>query len=150
MPRPVKSRRVENLPEFTYFVPAGRRKCEIEEISIKVEEFEAMRLKDVEDLNQEECAERMQISRQTFQNIIDSARKKIAIALIDGKAINISGGNYTRNVCQFKCLSCANTYEIKYEEDRNTCPDCGGKEIVCNPKNNFCQRECSKYTLDGN
>lgn len=66
MPRPVKCRRIENLPKFTYFVPAGRRKCEIEEILIKIEEFEAMRLKDVEDLNQEECAKRMKISRQTF------------------------------------------------------------------------------------
>jgi len=90
MARPVKNRRVENLPEYTYFVPAGIRKCEIEEIFIKVEELEAMRLKDVEDLNQEECAMRMLVSRQTFQNIIDSARKKIAIALIEGKAINIT------------------------------------------------------------
>lgn len=77
MSRPVKCRRVENLPEFTYFVPSGRRKCEIQEIIIKVEEFESMRLKEVEDLNQEECAERMQVLRQTFQNIIDSARKKL-------------------------------------------------------------------------
>ncbi|MBC8059191.1 MAG: DUF134 domain-containing protein [Clostridiaceae bacterium] len=115
---------------------------------IKVEEFEAMRLKDVEDLNQEECAERMEISRQTFQNIIDSARKKIALALIEGKAINISGGNYSRNMCKFKCSSCENVYEIKYEEDRNTCPECGGKEIVCNQKNNFCHRQCSKQALD--
>ena len=147
MPRPIKCRRVEVLPKYTYFVPAGRRKCETEEMLIKVEEFEAMRLKDVEDLNQEECAERMQISRQTFQNIIDSARKKIAIALIEGKAINISGGNYSRNMCKFKCNSCGNVYEIKYEEDRNTCPECGGKEIVCNQKNNFCHRQCSKEIL---
>jgi len=148
MPRPVKSRRVESLPEFTYFVPAGRRKCEIEEILIKVEEFEAMRLKDVEDLNQEECAERMQISRQTFQNIIDSARKKIATALIEGKAINISGGNYTRNVCQFKCISCENTYEIKYEEDRKICPSCGSKEVTCNKRSSFCHGQCIKHTMN--
>ena len=106
MPRPIKCRRVENLPQYTYFVPADRKKCEIEDINIKVEEIEAMRLKDIEDLNQEECAERMQISRQTFQNIIDSARKKIAIAIIEGKAINISGGDYTRNGCNCRCLSC--------------------------------------------
>jgi len=147
MARPVKNRRVENLPKYTYFIPAGRRKCEIEEMFIKVEEFEAMRLKDVEDLNQEECAGRMLVSRQTFQNIIDSARKKIAIALIEGNAINISGGNYTRNVCKFKCMSCDNTYEIKYEEDRKICPACGSQEVTCNKRSNFCQRSCNKHDV---
>ena len=95
MPRPTKFRRVEFFPENTYFVPWGKRKCEIEEIVLKVEELEAMRLKDIEELNQEECAQRMQVSRQTFQNIIDSARKKVAVALTEGNAIRISGGDYT-------------------------------------------------------
>ena len=144
MPRPIKCRRVENLPEYTYFVPEGRRKCEIEEIIIKVEELEAMRLKDIEELNQEECAEKMHVSRQTFQNIIDSARKKIATAIIEGKAINISGGNYTRNVCQFKCIVCGNIYEIKYEEDRSICPVCGSSEVVCSKKSNFCHKICNR------
>lgn len=148
MPRPVKCRRVENLPLYTYFVPAGRRKCEIEEISIKVEELEAMRLKDVEDLNQEECAERMHVSRQTFQNIIDSARKKIAIALIEGKAINISGGNFTRNLCQFQCSACGNIYEVRYEEDKKICPSCSSEEVTCSKKSNFCRRHCSKNAAD--
>lgn len=148
MPRPVKCRRVENLPEYTYFIPEGRRKCELEEIIIKVEEFEAMRLKDVEELNQEECAEKMDISRQTFQNIIDSARKKIVIALMEGKAINISGGDYTRNLCQFKCLSCENTYKIKYEEDRNICPLCDSNKVTCNKTSNFCKKLCNKRDID--
>lgn len=88
MVRPTKFRRVEFFPENTYFVPWGKPKCEIEEIVLKVEELEAMRLKDIEELNQEQCAERMQVSRQTFQNIIDSSRKKIATALTEGKAID--------------------------------------------------------------
>jgi len=142
MPRPVKCRRVENLPEFTYFVPSGRRKCETEEILIKVEEFEAMRLKDVEDLNQEECAERMQISRQTFQNIIDSARKKMAIALTEGNAIRISGGNYKSTFCKFKCLDCGNIYEINYEQDQNTCPTCSSQNVGCSKKLDVCGKWC--------
>jgi predicted DNA-binding protein (UPF0251 family) len=146
MPRPIKFRRVENLPEYTYFVPAGRRKCEIEDIIIKVEEIEAMRLKDIEELNQEECAERMHVSRQTFQNIIDSARKKIATAIIEGKAINISGGNYTRNVCQFKCIACGNIYEIKYEEDRSICPECGSSDVMCSKKSSFCHKMCNRHS----
>ena len=144
MPRPVKCRKIENLPRYTYFIPSGRKKCEVEEIILKVEEFEAMRLKDIEDLNQEECAERMEVSRQTFQNIIDSARKKIAMALMEGKAINISGGNYGRNVCQYECKSCNKAYEVKSEIDRKICPSCGSKEVVCIKKNVFCKKQCKK------
>lgn len=144
MPRPVKWRRVEQLPGNNYFIPLGKPKCEIQETILKIEELEAMRLKDIEGLTQEECAERMQVSRQTFQNIIDEARKKVAAALIDGNAINISGGNYTRNVCQYKCLSCGNIYEIKYEEDKYNCPKCGSREVMCSKKSNFCNRECKK------
>ncbi|AND83668.1 DUF134 domain-containing protein [Clostridium tyrobutyricum] len=149
MPRPVKYRKIERLPRYTYFVPVGRRKCEIEDIIIKVEELEAVRLKDIEKLNQEECAKKMQVSRQTFQNIIDSARKKIATAIVEGKAININGGNYTRNVCNFKCMDCGNVYEIKYEEDRNICPVCGSRQVLCNKKSVFCNKMCNKSFKNG-
>ena len=59
VPRPTKFRRVEFFPEDTYFVPYNKPKCEIEEVNLKIEELEAMRLKDIEGLNQEECAEKM-------------------------------------------------------------------------------------------
>ncbi|PJI07752.1 MULTISPECIES: DUF134 domain-containing protein [Clostridium] len=144
MPRPIKFRKVESLPKYTYFVPEGIRKCELHEILIKVEELEAMRLKDIEELNQEECAEKMHVSRQTFQNIIDSARKKVALALTEGKAINISGGNYTRNLCKFKCIACGNVYEIKYEEDKSVCPVCGSNKVMCSKKSDFCRKVCHK------
>ncbi len=144
MARPVKCRRVEFFPEDTYFMPIGKRKCDIEEITLKVEELEAMRLKDIEGLNQEECAERMQISRQTFQNIIDSARKKVALALTQGHAINISGGNYTLGSCQFKCLDCGKVYKLNHEHDKHTCPYCESKEVVCEKKKRFCHRHRGK------
>src|SRR3712207_7490012 len=73
----------------------------------------------------------MQVSRQTFQNIIDSARKKVAIALTNGNAINISGGDYTTHHCRFKCLKCGENYHIKYEQDRQKCPHCGSNEVLC-------------------
>lgn len=148
MPRPTKFRNVEFFPEDTYFVPLGKPKCEIEEIVLKVEELEAMRLKDIEDLNQEECAERMQVSRQTFQNIIDSARKKIAIALTEGKAINISGGHFTTSSCKFKCLDCEIVYEINYEQDRCICPSCGSKKVMCNKKSRSCKNWCKRNNMN--
>ncbi|MFW2490421.1 DUF134 domain-containing protein [Clostridium chromiireducens] len=142
MARPTKFRRVEFFPEDDYFVPWGKPKCQIEEMTLKVEELEAMRLKDIEDLNQEECAEKMQVSRQTFQNIIDSARKKVATALTEGKAIRISGGHYTTTHCKFKCAECGTIYEINYDVDRAVCPSCGSDKVMCNKKAGFCKNWC--------
>ncbi|OEF99711.1 hypothetical protein BHF71_07745 [Vulcanibacillus modesticaldus] len=142
MPRPKKCRRVEYFPENTYFIPHEKRNCEVVEIILKVEELEAMRLKDIEGLNQEACAEKMQVSRQTFQNIIASARKKVALALIEGKAIKISGGNYSLKECKFDCQSCGNIYEVNFDTDKSTCPSCGSHKVVCVKKHKFCRQSC--------
>lgn len=94
MPRPRKCRRVAFLPGTTYFKPAGIPLRELEENIITVEEIEAIRLKDIEDLEQEQCALKIGISRATFQRMLESARKKITDALINGKAIKIQGGTF--------------------------------------------------------
>ena len=119
MARPTKYRTVEFFPEGNYFVPLGKKECELEEVELKVEELEAIRLKDIEGLTQEECAKKMEISRQTFQNIIESGRKKIAIALTQGKAIKIAGGHYTTRFCKFRCAKCGYIYTVKYEHVQN-------------------------------
>ena len=150
MARPTKFRRVEFFPEDNYFVPCGKPKCQIEEIVLKVEELEAMRLKDIEELNQEECAEKMQVSRQTFQNIIDSARKQIAIALTEGKAIRINGGHYTTKHCKFKCFECETIYDINYDQDRVACPNCGSEKVMCSKKAGFCKNWCRGNNTDTN
>lgn len=144
MARPTKVRRVGFFPESTYFIPWGKSKCEIEEVVLNVEELEAIRLKDIEKLTQEECAERMDISRQTFQNVIDSAREKVAKALTDGKAIRISGGYYSTNYCKFKCMDCGNIYQVNYERDKYNCPVCGSSKIMCSKKAGFCKRWCKE------
>jgi len=82
------------LPETTYFKPAGVPLRELEEVVLTVCEFEAIRLKDLEGLEQEECAKKMDISQPTFFRLLDSARKKIADAIVNGKAIKIEGGVY--------------------------------------------------------
>lgn len=143
MPRPVKWRRVQFVPENTYFIPLNKKKCEIEEITLKIEELEAMRLKDIEKLNQEECAKKMRVSRQTFQNVIDKARQKVTKALIDGKAIKIEGGNYTINICNLKCLDCGHVFEVNYENKERQCPKCNSSKVICIKKENFCRRTCS-------
>ena len=90
MPRPCKRRRVGRRPDSTYFKPAGKGLSELEEITLNIDEFEALRLKDLNELDQIECAQKMDISQPTFHRIINNARRKIADAIINGKAIKIN------------------------------------------------------------
>ena len=94
MPRPHKKRRVTHLPPHDYFKPAGVPLPQLEEVSLRIEELEAIRLKDLEGLDHEQSAEEMQISRPTFHRILTSAHRKVALALTQGKALRIEGGHY--------------------------------------------------------
>jgi len=94
MPRPRLFRRVGLMPDITYFKPAGIRLRELTEVILTVDEFEAVRLKDLEELDQEQAAKKMNISQPTFHRLVLSARKTIADALVNGKAIRIEGGRY--------------------------------------------------------
>lgn len=94
MPRPVRCRRIAFLPGATYFKPAGIPLRFLEEVLLSLEEAEAIRLKDIEDLDQGQAATSMNISRTTYQRVLESARKKVADALLNGKAIKIDGGNF--------------------------------------------------------
>lgn len=103
MSRPQKCRRVEFLPNLTYFKPAGVPLRDLEEVSMSIEEAEALRLKELEGLEQEQGAEKMNVSRPTFQRVLASARQKIAEALLNGKAIRIEGGNFQLTRRRFRC-----------------------------------------------
>jgi len=91
------------MPQITYFKPAGVPLRLLKEVCLSVEEAEAIRLKDLEGLEQEECAQRMHISRPTFHRVLGSARKKVAESLINGKAIRIDGGNFEMATSRFRC-----------------------------------------------
>ena len=92
MPRPRHCRRVAQLPQANYYKPRGIPLALLEEVVLTVDELEAIRLTDLEGLYQAEAAEKMSISRQTLGRILDSAHKKIATALVHGKALLIEGG----------------------------------------------------------
>jgi len=94
MPRPTISRRISFEPGATYFKPAGIPLRELEEVSLKYEEAEALRLKDVENHSQTTAAKMMNISQPTFFRVLSSARKKVAEAIVKGKAIRVEGGEY--------------------------------------------------------
>lgn len=89
MARPLKPRRVSFDPNVVYFKPRAVPLSILEEIDLNVDELEALRLCDLEDLGQEEAARKMKISQSTLQRILTVARQKVAEALIKGKAIKI-------------------------------------------------------------
>ena len=91
MPRPRRCRRVWFEPNITYFKPARVPLRHLEEVIVTVDEFESIRLKDLEELDQTEAAKKMNISQPTFFRLLNSARKKIADAVVNGKAIKIEG-----------------------------------------------------------
>ena len=92
MPRPRHCRRVAQLPQANYYKPRGIPLSVLEEVKLTVDEFEAIRLTDLEGLYQADAAEKMSVSRQTLGRILESAHKKIADALVHGKALLIKGG----------------------------------------------------------
>jgi uncharacterized protein len=134
MSRPIKCRRVSFFPQATFFKPAGIPLKDLEEVRLSMEEIEALRLKDLEGLEQEQGAERMNVSRPTFQRILTSARQKIAAALLEGKAIRIEGGSFEISPCHFKCRI-GHEWEVPFETATTTrpqsCPACNTTEITC-------------------
>lgn len=89
MPRPRLCRRIRFRPNITYFKPRGVPMRHLEIVELTTEEVEALRLKNIKDLDQVDCAKQMKTSQSTFQRILSSAYKKITEALIKGKAIKI-------------------------------------------------------------
>ena len=92
MPRPFRCRRIAYAGNFFDFVPRGVRN--FEENVLTVDEFEVIRLIDLEEIEQSKAAKKMKISQPTLSRILKSARKKISDAVINGKSIKISGGEY--------------------------------------------------------
>jgi len=89
MPRPRLWRKIGFNPNVTYFKPQGVPMRFLDIVELSLEEVEALRLKNIQNLDQNECAKKMKTSQSTFQRILSSAYKKIAEAIIEGKAIEI-------------------------------------------------------------
>jgi len=94
MPRPRKCRRVCCLPGSAGFGPLSGAPDAGPAVTMTVDEYETIRLIDLQGFTQEECAGRMQVARTTVQGIYDSARKKLADSLVNGKVLLIQGGDY--------------------------------------------------------
>lgn len=92
MPRPPRCRRICGAPQVDTFIPRGS--ADGEPIVLTLDEYEVIRLVDLEQRTHGQCAEQMDISRSTVQEIYESARRKIAACLVYGKPLHITGGSY--------------------------------------------------------
>lgn len=130
MTRPCKCRTVSELPRASVFKPRGVPMSGLETVNLGLDEFEAVRLADLEGLYQEAAAEKMKVSRQTFGNIIESARKKIADALVNSKALVIEGGPVAVIDREFACTPCAHQWKVPFGIPRpEACPECSSTDI---------------------
>jgi predicted DNA-binding protein (UPF0251 family) len=122
------------MPQVTHFKPAGIPASTLESVGLTVEETEAIRLKDLEGLQQEECAQRMRISRPTFHRVLESARQKVADALINGKALRIEGGNFALASQRFRCRRDGHEWRVPFEKIASglplACPRCDSPSVL--------------------
>ena len=130
MPRPIKNRWVNWKPGASYFKPQGIPLRELGEVNLTVDELEAVRLAHLEGLYQEEAAQQMNISRQTFGRILESAHRKIAQALVNGNALRIEGGSYALPEAIFYCRECDYNWEVPPGfPPPPDCPQCGSEYV---------------------
>ena len=140
MVRPRKNRIVAFNPDISYFKPRGIPMLDLEEVHLTVDERESIRLADLLDMSHEEAGRNMGVSRATFGRIVQRARKSIADAMINGKAINIEGGKYkiTNTVKAkiktkertFICPECNHKWEVtRNTKESKNCPLCNNKNL---------------------
>lgn len=135
MPRPFRCRRVYCRPDSNYFKPRGVPVRLLQEVNLNLDELEAIRLADLEGMYQEDAAKNMNISRQTFGNIVDSARRKIADCLVNAKALKIEGGVVEMVERHFICYECKHEWTLPYGSGRpHECPKCKSCNIQRAPR----------------
>ncbi len=104
MPRPRKWRKVCCLPDNNCFGPLDSPADAVNAVNMTIDEYETIRLIDLERFTQEECASQMSIARTTVQGIYNEARRKLAESLVNGKVLRIDGGEY--QLCDGSSKSC--------------------------------------------
>jgi len=129
----MKLRQVAMAPAITFFKPAGVPMGALEMVTLALEEVEAIRLKDIEDLHQEECANRMGVSRATFHQVLGAARAKLADAILNGKAIRVEGGAFAFPGGRFRCRRDGNEWVLPPGPlpgvSSVSCPSCNGRDV---------------------
>jgi len=128
MPRPRRFSRIWGRPRVCRFTPDTPGEDKVETLKITMEEFESLRLKDYQEIQQKKAAEIMDISQPTFHRTLNSARKKISRALVEGKIIQIKGGDYFMDKKGYQCKNCGFQWQSASKE-YDKCPDCDSENI---------------------
>jgi len=132
MGRNKKDRIVKYNPDVNYFKPRGIPMFDLEEVSLTVDEREALRLADYLGMSHEDAGREMGVSRATFGRIVQKARKTVADAMINGKAILIEGGNFqvVDEFRRFNCGKCNHQWNEPFGTGRpEQCPECNHSDI---------------------
>lgn len=126
---PYRKRRIHRPPQFNNFKPAGVPRKFLESVILTVDEYEAIRLADYQQMEHQQSADEMNISRPTFTRLIEKARKKMAQVIIEGKELIIMGGNIDFVYNLHECKDCGEVVQKPFTEDQEACPDCGSSNM---------------------
>jgi len=129
MGRPRKNRKVKRPPRFAQFKPLGIPSRQLGELTLSLDEYEALRLADGEGYDQAEAAELMNISRPTFTRLIESARYTMAVFLEKGPLLTIEGGSVHFLKDQWWCRQCGKAFSADMDSLLTTCPVCKSKDL---------------------
>lgn len=129
MPRPKRHRMMNRPPAMKGFKPFGIAARDVETIPMLFEEYEALKLADYELLTQENAARVMNVSRPTFTRIYENARRIVARALAESKAIEIAGGNVAFSKDWYKCNECNHLFERERGVEVNSCMECDSENV---------------------
>lgn len=129
MPRRKRNRRIQAPPIVKGMSVFGVRGRKSNEVYLLLEEYEAIRLLDYQNLTQEEAAVHMDVSRPTLTRIYEEARKKVATAFVEGRDIIFRGGDIYFDKNWYKCNSCLASFN-HYTDDDLACPVCVSTDII--------------------
>ncbi len=130
MPRPQKKRSVHRPPLHAGFKPTGVRSRFLEDITLSLDEFEAIRLADFLGKDHNDSAVEMGISRSTFSRLVERARHTVAQFLILGKHLQIEGGEIHFHGNVIRCLTCGELMNIPFDSNTTRCQNCGSTNLV--------------------
>ena len=122
-------RKVKEPPQYANFKPCGIPRRLLEKVVLSVDEYEAIRLADYLALEHLEASKQMDISRPTFTRLIEKARSKLAVAIIDGKELVIEGGNVSLIHTLHHCHNCGKTHRHPVSKKRLNCQNCGSSNV---------------------
>jgi len=130
MARIKKQRTVESPPLFSAYKPSGVMRGALQQLPLALDEYEAIRLADYQGLDHAQAADEMDISRSTFSRLIEQARRKMALFLIEGKELYIEGGNIHFKGNVIRCQGCGHMFNISIEKSISDCPECGSSKLL--------------------